>query len=218
MKTDDLIASLAAEARPVERLAAPQKRLLGWLAVSVPWIAMVVLVMSPRPDLADKFGDLRWVLEQGAALGTALTAAVAAFCAGVPGRPRWEHFIPVPFFGLWIGLLGFGCLQTWLEAGLAGLTLQFDWICFPGIVLVGFVPAIAMAVMLRRGAPLAPVLSTALGALAAAGLANVGLRLFHPQDASLMVLVWQVGTVVILTIAGGILGPKIVRWRHAFGS
>lgn len=33
-----------------------------------------------------------------------------------------------------------------------------------------------------------------------------------------MVLVWQVGTVVILTIAGGVVGPKIVRWRHALSS
>jgi hypothetical protein len=213
-RTEELIASLTADARPVRPLAPPWRRLLAWLALAVPWVIAVVVIMSPRADLGDRLGDPHWVLEQGAALATALAAAVAAFCAGVPGRPRWERFLPLPPFVLWVGLLGLGCIAAWLRAGPDGLTLYPDWVCFPGIVLVGAGPAAAMAIMLRRGAPLAPVLSTALGALAAAALADFGLRLFHPQDASLMVLVWQVGTVIILTIAGGLIGPTIVRWRH----
>lgn len=213
-KTEDLIAALARDAQPVRPLASPWRRLLAWLAISLPWVIAVVAVISPREDLADKLSDPRWVLEQLATLATALTAAVAAFCAGVPGRARWERILPLPPFAFWVGLLGLGCVQAWLVAGPKGLTLYPDWVCFPGIVLVGAVPAVAMALMLRRGAPVAPVVSTALGALAAAALADFGLRLFHPQDASLMVLVWQVGSVVILTIAGGLVGPTIVRWRH----
>jgi hypothetical protein len=68
--------------------------------------------------------------------------------------------------------------------------------------------------MLRRAAPLAPVLSVGLGGLAAAALADFGLRLFHTQDASLMVLVWQVGTVTLLTALSAVLGRWVVRWRH----
>lgn len=213
-KTEHLIAVLAADAQPVRPLAPPSRRLLAWLAISLPWVIAVVAIMSPREDLGDKLGDTRWVLEQIAALATALTAAVAAFCAGVPGRSRWEHALPLPSFVLWVGLLSVGCVQAWLSAGPDGFKLYPDWVCFPGIVLVGAGPAVAMVLMLRRGAPLSPVVSTALGALAAAALADFGLRLFHPQDASLMVLVWQVGTVVVLTIAGGLAGPSIVRWRH----
>ena len=62
-----------------------------------------------------------------------------------------------------------------------------------------------MAVMLRRGAPLTPFATMALGGLAAAALGDFGLRLFHSQDASLMVLVWQFGTVVVLSVLAG--GP-----------
>ncbi|MBI3706529.1 MAG: DUF1109 domain-containing protein [Proteobacteria bacterium] len=217
MQTDDLIVSLAGDARPVRRLAAPWMRLLSWLVVAVPWMVAVVLIMSPRQDLGDKLNDPRWVLEQAAALATALTAAMAAFCSGVPGRPRWEHVLPLPPFALWVGLLGVGCVQTWLQAGPEGLDFRPDWICFPGIVFVGIGPGVAMVAMLRRGAPLAPVLSTALGALAAAALADFGLRFFHAQDASLMVLVWQVGTVVLLTMLAAMAGPYVVRWRHVAG-
>jgi hypothetical protein len=101
-------------------------------------------------------------------------------------------------------------MQQWARSG---LSLQPDWFCFPAILLVGAIPAIVMVAMLRRGAPLAPHLTATLGGLAAAGLANFGLRLFHTQDASLMVLVWQGGTVLVLTIVAGSIGRLFLDWR-----
>jgi hypothetical protein len=215
MKTENLIHALAADTRnPLRRLSSPAVRVGFWLCVSLPWIAIVVAFMGLRPDLGIKVGEPRWLLEQGAALMTAMTAAMAAFCAGVPGRPRWERAVPLAPLALWIGLLGAGCLRDWRLAGPQGLALDVDWACVPGIVTVGLVPGIAMAIMLRRGAPLAPVLSVGLGGLAAAALADFGLRLFHPQDASLMVLVWQVGTVAALTALSAAAGRRLVAWRH----
>jgi hypothetical protein len=215
MRTEDLISELAAKASPaVRRLRPPSGRVMLWLAVSMPWVAFVVGAMGMRPDLALKFEDTRWVLEQAAALTTAVTAAMAAFCAGVPGRPRWEHALPAIPLLVWLGLLLDGCLGVWMAAGPAGLSLAQDWECLPAIVMVGFVPAIAMALMLYRTAPMAPMLSVGLGGLAAGGLGNFGLRLFHIQDASLMVLVWQLGTVALLTATSAGLGHRIVRWRH----
>jgi hypothetical protein len=85
----------------------------------------------------------------------------------------------------------------------------------PVIALVGFVPAVIMAIMIRRGAPLFPHLAVALAGLSAAALGNVGLRLFHPTDASLMVLVWQFGSVALLAALAGLFGPTIHHWRHA---
>ncbi len=215
MKTEDLIHALAADTRsPLRRLSSPAIRVGFWLCVSVPWTAIVVAFMGLRPDLGIKVGEPRWLLEQGAALTTALTAALAAFCAGVPGRPRWELAVPLAPLALWIGLLGAGCFSDWRQAGSQGLTLLVDWACIPGIVTVGLLPGIAMAIMLRRGAPLAPALSVGLGGLAAAALADFGLRLFHAQDASLMLLVWQVGTVAALTALSAVAGRRLVAWRH----
>jgi hypothetical protein len=215
MKTEELIGRLAAGTEePVRRLAAPSVRFFLWLAVSLPWVVVVVAGMGLRPDLIAKSGDLRWIVEQGAALLTAATAAVAAFCVGVPGRSRWEHMVPAPFLLLWIGAIGLGCVQDWIRPDPGGVVFEVDWACLPGIVFVGAVPGIAMAVMLHRGAPLAPFLSVGLGGLAAAELADFGLRLFHAQDAGLMVLVWQIGSVAVLTALSGAIGRRLVRWRH----
>lgn len=214
-RTDELIERLAKEMRPVRRLRPPAFRTVIWFTVSLPWVAAVVFVMGVRPDLVARLSDSRWLIEQGAALTTAIVAAMAAFCAGVPGRPRWEHFMPLLPLAVWLGTLGQGCLQAWSSLGAAGLALSPDWQCLPGIVMVGLGPAVAMTVMISRGSAIAPMITTALGALAAGGLAEVGLRLFHQEDASLMVLVWQAGTVFGLTLVAGLLGPMLLRWRLA---
>jgi hypothetical protein len=75
-----------------------------------------------------------------------------------------------------------------------------------------------MVIMLRRGAPLMPCATVALGGLAAAGLGNFGLRLFHPQDTSLMVLVWQVGSVFILAALSACVGRYVLNWQSFIGA
>jgi hypothetical protein len=186
--------------------------------VAIPYIALVVFVVSPRADLISKASEWRYVVEQLAALATGLTAATAAFATVIPGYDRKFLFLPVLPLAVWLGSLGEGCVEDWIHFGPDGLSLGPDWFCFPAIVLVGAVPAIAMAVMLRRGAPLSPHTTTALGGLAAAGLGNFGLRLFHSQDASLMVLVWQVGTVFILTAMAAWAGQYLLNWRSIVGT
>lgn len=215
MRTEDLIDRLSADAAPVRPLASPLHRLTLWLCMAVPAVAMVVVVMSPRPDLGLKFVEPRYLVEQGAALATALLAAFAAFSAGVPGHSRWVLAWPLVPLGLWLASLGEGCVTAWLRLGADGLELRPDWVCFPAIAMTGAVPGAAMVAMIRRGAPLMPRATVALGALAAAALGNVGLRLFHLEDASLMILVWQFGTVAALSLLGGGLGGRVLRWRLA---
>src|SRR5262249_7109976 len=169
-------------------------------------------------DLLAKASEWRYLVEQLAALVTGITAATAAFATIVPGFDRSVLFVPALPLAIWLGSLGEGCVQDWVRFGPEGLSLQPDWFCFPSIVLVGAVPAIAIAAMLRRGAPLTPHMTTALGGLAAAGLGNFGLRLFHSQDASLMVLVWQVGTVFILTAFAAWAGQYLLNWRSIVGT
>ena len=213
METDKLIQRLAENSDPVSRLSPPSVRTVIWLTLAIPYVVLVVLVMSPRTDLAAKLSDAAFVIEQVAALATGITAGMAAFASIVPGFDRRLVLLPFLPFGMWLGSLGLGCIRAWLRFGPDGLSLQPDWFCFPAIILVGMVPAIAMASMLRRGAPLTPHLTTMLGGLAAAGLGNFGLRLFHPQDASIMVLVWQMGTVFVLTAVAGWAGRFLLNWR-----
>jgi hypothetical protein len=183
------------------------------MMIAIPYITLVVFVVSPRDDLLTKISESRFLIEQAAALATGIAAAAAAFATIIPGYDRRALLLVAIPAVVWLGSLGEGCLQQWIRFGPDGLSLETDWFCFPAILLVGAVPAIAMAIMLRRGAPLTPITTSALGGLAAAAIGNFGLRLFHPQDASLMVLVWQVGTVCVLTAMAALAGRHLMSWR-----
>ncbi len=215
MKTDDLILQIARDSTPVRPLASPAVRTSLWFAVGLPYVVLIILIMTPRPDLADRLTEARFLIEVTMAFATSVTAAFAAFSAVIPGRPRWLQLLPVLPLTVWLGSLGQGCLAIWLSAG--ALTISWDWVCIPVITMVGAVPAIAMFLMLRRGAPLFPCMTVALGALAATALGGFGLRFFHPQDASIMILVWQFGTVAMLTALAGCNGRRILVWpRFSF--
>ncbi len=218
MDTRKLILRLGESVEPVRPLSRPWARTAVWLLLSIPFAALVVIVASPRSDLVAMISTWRYAIEQAAALATGITAAYAAFASTIPGQDRRILLVPLLPLAVWLGSLTQGCVQSWVQFGPDGLPLRPDWFCFPAIVLVGAVPAIAMAAMLRRGAPLTPHLTTAFGGLAAAGLGNVGLRLFHTQDASLMVLVWQVGTVFALTALAALVGRQLLNWRSIVGT
>jgi hypothetical protein len=212
MRTEDLIEVLAADANPVRPLASPMVRLCVWLAISSSYVAVIVLVMGLRPDIQSRLADRRFVVEVGATFLTSVLAAAAAFCAGCPGRPVWERFAPAPALGLWFWSLGEGCWRSFVQGGVQGLEFQLDLACLPSILLVSVVPGALILIMIRQGAPIAPVTTTALAALAAAALGATALRLFHAQDASLMVLVWQFGFVAILAGLSALTGRHILRW------
>src|SRR3990170_3747697 len=155
MDTDKLIASLTENADPVRRLPSPWIRTASWFALAVPYVAVIVMMMAPRDDLAVKFTDLRFLLEQIAALCTAVGAAVAAFQSVVPGYNRRFLLLPLVPLSIWLASLGQGCVEAWLRGG-ALLGFTSDFLCIPSIALVGTLPAVAMAFMLRKGAPLWP--------------------------------------------------------------
>jgi len=144
-----------------------------------------------------------------------LTAALAAFASVVPGYDRRILLIPLLPLAAWLASLGEGCWRNFVALGADSLTLRADWDCLPPAILIGIVPSIAMVMMLRRGAPLLPRIGIALGALAVAALANLGLRLFHVGDASVMVLFWHLGGAAVLTGLAAFAGRRVLYWRHA---
>src|SRR5260221_4115471 len=188
MDTGELVQLPAEGCDPVRPLPRPWTRTAEWLAVALLYVLLVVFVVSPRPDLAARIFDLRFVVEQVPALATGIAAAVAAFTTVIPGYSR--KFLTLPFLSLsiWFGTLGHAYVQDnlrdWIRPGSSALALHPDWYCFPAIVLVGLVPAIAMITMLRRSAALRFHLPAALGGLAAASLGSLWVRRFWLPDAS----------------------------------
>lgn len=210
MQTDDLIAALARDLAPVRRLKPPGARLVRWLAVSLPAAALVVWGFGLRPDLAARLADPAFLLPEAAALLTALLGGYAALCAGLPDQPGWKLWLPLLPMAVWLSALGRQCLALYVQLGPDGLRVTADAMCVPAVALGGLVPAIAIVAMLRRGGHLRATHACLCGSLGAAALGAAALRLYHTEDAALMVLVWQFGAVAVLSLLATPLGRMVV--------
>lgn len=212
MDTERLILTLSETVEPVKPLRRPGLRTLSWAAAGVIYLVFLVVIMSPRDDLFARMQDLRFLVEQSAALLMGLTAAAAAFATSVPGYRRNIVWLPVALAIVWLGIISLAAVGDIRSAGSVDVLLQADWGCVWTVLVGAAVPAGAMAMMLRRGVPLTPHLTAALGGLAAAGLGNLGVCLFHPHSSNLVVLVWHSGTVLAVAALAGVAGGLLLRW------
>jgi hypothetical protein len=215
LSTDDLIAQLAGNLPPVTRLAPPLKRLLNWLMVALP-VSLVLgaLVEQQHLSLAlTRLKEPRILLELGAIFATALTAGYAALSTAQPGRSQHIWLLPMLPFLAWLSLVGESCLQLIEQIGLDQFSFAPHWSCYPSVVATGFAPAVLMVVLLSRGAVLRPTLTIVLGTLAASALGAVGLRLYHPPDATVILLLWQFIATVTFSGLAGLISNYMVN-RH----
>ena len=203
MKTERLVERLAAELTPVRRIARTGTRLAWWLLISVPAAGLVAWASGLRPDLVARLADRSFLVEEGAALLTALVGVYAALCAGLPDQPGWKMWLPMAPVALWFGVLGRQCLDVFLRMGPEGLSITPDAMCLPAIALGGLAPAIAIVVLLRGSGKFRTTGACLCGALGAAALGAAALRLYHMEDAAIMVIVWQLGSVALFSLAAG---------------
>jgi len=212
--TENLIASLAQDLTPVQRLAPPHKRVLGWMAIAFP-VSLVMGALVEQQSFALIFGDqqpfalaierlsnARSLIELAAILLTALTAGYAALCCVQPGRAKNAWMLPVLPFTAWLALVGESCFQLFQQIGPEQFSFAPHWTCYPSVVATGAAPALVMVILLKRGMLTSPSVTVGLAVLAASALGAVGLRLFHPPDATAMLLMWQlIATITFLALS-----------------
>jgi hypothetical protein len=210
-KTPDLIDALVECATPVRRLRPPLARAGLWLALAALILALLAIGHGVRADLAERLHQPVFAVSIAAALATGMLAAVAAFIVSLPDRSRWWLLLPAPALAAWVGTIGYGCLTDWVGIGPDGVRFGETLRCFATLVLTSVPLAIALAVMLRYAALLRPGAVTLAAALAVAAITSSALSLFHDLDATIMILVWNLGTAALITGLGGVFGRRFLR-------
>jgi len=214
MDTDDLITRLAAANLPPVRPARAPARAIGWwLLASLPALAAMVWLMGPRPDLGPCLADPAFCASEALAAVTALLAAYAALCAGRPDEPGWKLALPFAALALWLAVLGRQCFILSISTHGGALVVRPDMMCLPAIALTGLVPAVALLLLLRRAGRFRRYAVWFNAALAAAAAAEAALRLFHPEGTMMTMLVWQMGSVALLSALGAAAG-RLLRPRR----
>lgn len=214
-RTDELIDSLVERAAPVRRLRPPLVRATLWLAFAGLLIALIAAGHGMRADFAQRLQQPAFAVTIGAALATGIFSALAAFTISIPGRSRWWLALPLPPLAVWMSTIGYGCFADWVSLGPDGFRFGEELRCIALLVLTSVPLATALAAMLRYAAMLRSGAVALAGGLAIAAITATALPLFHDHDATAMILVWNLGTAVLITGIAGLFGRRVFSWMAA---
>jgi hypothetical protein len=204
--TPTLIALLAQQARPVRQLRPPLQRAVLWLLLAAAILALFLALLGPRQDLWERLRDPLYFVSVIGALTTGVLAAIAAFELSLADRSTLWLWLPLPALLLWVSTIGYGCMAAWVAIAPGTVTLESMLRCLATLILTSLPLSLLLLVMLRHAAALRPILVSGHGALAVSGITATALSTFHELDATIMILVWNIGTAVLMVSIGCALG------------
>lgn len=210
MRTDELIAALAADTTP---RAAPGTRLARLLPLALAVsAALLIAFWQVRPDLAAALGSLTiYKTLVPATLALAALALVRAL-ARPEARVRAEGTVlAVLLAGLAVAL-GYG-LGTNTPAEIYQIldTRDFEN-CLVSVPVLAALPLAAALWALKAGAPRHPAVAGAVAGLLAGGIGAAIYSLHCPHD-PLMYFFPAYGTAMLIVVAAGaLIGAKVLRW------
>lgn len=206
--TPQLIDLLTAGARPVKRLRPPLVRAALWLLLAAAVFALLAAARGVRHDFAERIAQPVFAVGFAAALATGVLAAIAAFLLSLPDRSRAWGLLPVPALLVWVSTVSYGCLTQWVDMGPGGVRLGEAALCFATLIVTSLPLSLGLFLMLRHAAWLRPTAVTLAGGLAVAALTATALSLFHEFDATIMVLIWNLGVAAMIVAIGYALGAR----------
>lgn len=205
--TSGLIDALTRNLSPVRRQRHPVLRATAFVLLAAFVVAMLAVARGWRSDLSDMLMEPRFGLALAGSLLTGILGTVAAFYASQPGRNRSWLALPIPPLVLWLSTVGYQCLSNWVVMDPAGMRLGETAECFATLALTSLPLSLALFLMLRHFAWLNARVVTLAGSLAVAGFTSTALALFHPLDASAMILLFNFGVAVAFVCLGPLLRP-----------
>jgi hypothetical protein len=211
-RTPDLIDALVETATPVRRLRPPIVRAGLWLAFAAIVLGLIAIAHGVRPDFSDRVRQPLFVLGMLGALATSILAAVASFRLSLPDSSRLWAVLPLPALAFWVATIGYGCLTDWVSMDPDGVHMGEAIRCFATLLMTSIPLSIAMLVMLRYAALLRPLEVSIVGGLAVAAVSAFALSLFHGLDATVMILIWNLGTAALIATLGSLFGRSMLTW------
>ena len=206
--TPQLIALLATSATPVQRLRPPLLRAICWMSLAALVFALLAAGHGVRHDFAQRIAQPIFAVGLAAALMTGVLAAIAAFFISLPDRSRAWGLLPVPALLVWVSTVTYGCLSQWVDIGPDGMRIGETARCFATLMLTSLPLSVGLFLMLRHAAWLRPTAVTLTGGLAVAALTATALSLFHDLDATVMVLLWNLGVAAMIVGTSYALGLR----------
>ena len=213
MKTEDLITMLTTNVEPVDHRQL--KRTVGVAVMVGAAVALgaMLLVFGVRADLSATGAVAFLLLKLAFMVALLVPASVYLLRLARPGGERRTPMavVAAPFVAI-VSLaaisLAFAPITYWDDMIVGDRWLE----CLLSIPVIAIVPFAAIILALRRAAPTDLVRAGALGGLMAGAVSATGYALHCMDDSLPFVALWYGGTIAICTLAGALLGPRLLRW------
>ena len=210
--TPDLIETLVECATPVRRLRPPMMRAGLWIAFAAVILGLIAIAHGLRSDLAIQMQRPLFVIGMMAALATGILAAIASFQISLPDSSRRWLLLPLPPLALWVSTIGYGCLTDWVSIGPDGIHMGEALRCLATLLMTSVPLSIVMLLMLRYAALLRPTEVCVTGGLAVAAMTAFALSLLHDLDATIMILLWNLGVAALIAGLASLFGRSMLTW------
>ena len=213
MKTDELIALLSTNPEPVDRWLAVRTLRLALGTGSVLALAITIVGLGVRPDLTTARALIFVVVKLVFAVGIVSLAWIYLARLARPGAQRKtsSFLIAMPFLVIAVLAaisLGLAPSSHW-DKMIAG----DQWLeCLVSVPVIAIVPFAISVWAVRRAAPTNLARTGAFAGLVAGGVSAMAYALHCTDDSLPFVAVWYSGTIVLCTLAGAALGPRLLRW------
>jgi hypothetical protein len=213
MKTDDLVDMLSANVEPIERGLVRRTISIAVAAGVAIALCLMLAGLGVRADLMTTRAVVFLLLKVAFALMVVGLAVGYLMRLARPGaRQGISPFtIVVPFAA--VALLGAISLGGAPSSHWNRMMLGDEWLeCLLSIPIIAIVPFAVTIFAVRRAAPTNLVRAGAVAGLVAGGISAMAYALHCTDDSLPFVALWYGATIVLCTLAGAALGPRLLRW------
>ena len=212
MKTDDLIAAMAADA-PVRSKPIGRTMLIAVAAGAVASGIIFFLALGVRPDFSAAMETPRFLLK------CLLTLTLLACALGLIlhlAKPGAVPDASVTALAVAPVLLVIATLVELAvvphDEWMVRLVGHNAMICMVLIPALSALPLIATLFALRQGAPTSPTLAGAVAGLLAGAIRATLYATHCPDDSPLFIAIWYVIAIAAVTLLGALAGARLLRW------
>ena len=212
MKTDDLIAAIAADgaARP----ASIARRMAVALGVGgLVALGLFMQGLGVRPDIADALLTWRFAAKMAVVL---VSFVVALWATARLARPDADRRSGLALLALPLLMLA---SAAGAELAMSPASTWSTWaigsnarICLLYIALLSTAPLAAVLAALRAGAPRSPATAGAVAGLLAGSLGASLYAIHCTDDSPLFVALWYPPPIALAALAGAATGYRLLRW------
>ncbi|MCD8497898.1 MAG: NrsF family protein [Alphaproteobacteria bacterium] len=210
LDTEQLIERLSGECMPLKPLLSPFVRALIWTGAAVLYTAFCIWFLGVRSDIQDVLYSPYFIIDNLIVLLTGLGAVLASAWLCVPDMrgARWMSIPP---------LLGTIAFIVWVAFRSMEETIHMPDLlrwrhCFSTGLMLGFIPALVMALMIRRACTTAPLLMALMNSLAVAAMAFIGLHIICANDEITHAVIEHLLPFLLAGGITGLLARRLYRW------